>query len=198
MSKEILKRAAALFFILTLLCGIIYTAVITGISQLLFPAQANGSIIEIDGVSYGSSLIGQPFTGEEYLWGRPMSLDCSTFTDTEGKPLLYAGPSNTSPASDAYEALIAERVDYIRVANPAMGDMPIPVELVTESGSGLDPHISPKAAAYQVKRIASARGISEEQVEAIIEQYTDGKFLGVFGERTVNVLEVNLALDGMR
>lgn len=195
--KSILPRAAAIFLIFTVVCGVLYTGVVTGAAQLIFPHQANGSIIEVDGKKYGSELLGQQFTDDGHLWGRIMNIDVSTYTGKDGKPLMYAVPSNLSPASEEYESLVAERVQKLRESNPHMGDTPIPVDLVTCSGSGLDPHISPAAAEYQVPRIASARGISEQQVRDVIRSCTNSRFLGVFGEETVNVLKVNLMLDGI-
>lgn len=195
--KNALPKALCMFVIFTLVCGVLYTGVVTGLAQLIFPHQAGGSIIEIDGVAYGSEHMGQRFTKPEYLWGRPAKYDVTTFTDSEGNALLYGAPSNLSPASDEYEALIGERVAAMRAANPDMGDAPVPVDLVTGSGSGLDPDISPAAAAYQVKRIAKARGMDEDEVSKIIDACTDGRLLGVFGEETVNVLRVNLMLDGI-
>ena len=195
--KNVLPKAAIIFLIFTLLCGVVYTGVVTGIAQLIFPKQANGSIIEVDGKKYGSELLGQQFTDDTYMWGRIMNIDVSTFTDENGKMLMYAGPSNLSPASPEHEALVAARVEKLRAANPDMDETAIPVDLVTCSGSGLDPHISPAAAEYQVARIAKARGISEDEVRSVIEKCSSGKFLDIFGEETVNVLEVNLLLDGI-
>lgn len=195
--KNVLPKAAIIFLIFTLLCGVVYTGIVTGIAQLIFPKQANGSIIEVDGKKYGSELLGQQFTDDSYMWGRIMNIDVSTYTDEDGKMLMYAGPSNLSPASPEYEALVAARVEKLRAANPDMDETAIPVDLVTCSGSGLDPHISPAAAEYQVARIAKARGISEDEVRSVIEKCSSGKFLGIFGEETVNVLEVNLMLDGI-
>ena len=195
--KNILPRAAIIFLIFTLLCGVIYTLVVTGIAQLLFPHQANGSIIEVNGKRYGSELLAQQYTDAGHMWGRIMNLDISTYKDENGKTLMYAAPSNLSPASEEYEALIAERVEKLRAAKPQMDDSSIPVDLVTCSGSGLDPHISPAAAEYQVARIAQSRGIEEQSVRDIIERCTNGRFLGIFGEKTVNVLRVNLMLDGI-
>lgn len=192
-----LPKAAAIFIIFTLLCGAAYTGVVTGLSQLLFSRQANGSIIEVDGVKYGSALMGQQFTDDGRLWGRIMNLDLSTYTDKNGETLLYSVPSNLSPAGEKYREIVARRVERIRAANPRMARTPIPVDLVTASGSGLDPHISPAAAKYQADRIAEARGISKEQVLDIIQSCTDGKFLGIFGQETVNVLEANLMLEGI-
>lgn len=195
--KALLPKAAMLFLIFTVVCGVAYTGVVTGISQLLFPHQANGSIIEVDGKKYGCELLGQQFTDEGHLWGRIMNIDVSTYKDENGKTLLYAAPSNLSPASGEYETLVAERVEKLRAANPEMDETAIPVDLVTCSGSGLDPDISPAAAAYQVARVARARGIPEEEVRGIIQSCTSGRFLGVLGEETVNVLKVNLMLDGV-
>lgn len=195
--KSTAAKALLLFVLFSVICGMIYPLVVTGISQLLFPEQANGSIIEVDGKKYGSALLAQQFTGEEYLWGRVMNVDTSTYVDDNGHALMYAAPSNLSPASEAYEALIAKRVEAIRLAHPEKADQPIPVELVTCSGSGLDPHISPSAAAYQIERISKNRGIESAQVEEIVVKCTDRRFLGVFGEETVNVLKVNLMLDGI-
>lgn len=126
-----------------------------------------------------------------------MNIDVSTYKDENGKTLMYAAPSNLSPASEEYEALVKERVEKLREANPDMDETAIPVDLVTCLGSGLDPHISPAAAKYQVARIAKANDMTEDEVREIIKKCTDGKFLGVFGEETVNVLKVNLMLDGI-
>ena len=196
-AKEILSRAAWLFLIFTLLCGVAYTGIVTGFAQVLFPNQANGSIIEVDGVKYGSELLGQTYTDDAHLWGRIMNLDVTTYQDADGDTLLYSAPSNLSPTSEEYAALIAARVEKIRGANPAVDEKAIPVDLVTCSGSGLDPHISPAAAEYQVARIAAASNKSEAEIREIIAACTTGKFLGIFGEETVNVLETNLMLDGI-
>lgn len=195
--KSLAPKALGFLLILTLLCGVIYPLVVTGLSQLFFSKQANGSMIEVNGKTYGSELLAQQFTGNQYMWGRIIKLDVTTFQDEDGKPLMYAVPSNLSPASEEYKKLVAERVAKIKAANPDKEDTPIPEDLVTCSGSGLDPHISPVAAQYQVDRIANARGISADKVKQIVLQYTNKKLLGVFGEETVNVLQVNLALDGI-
>lgn len=195
--KKILPKAGKMFLLMTILCGVLYTAVVTVAAQAIFPKQANGSIIEIDGVKYGSELLGQYYTKDTHMWGRIMNIDTSTFTDEEGNALLYAAPSNLSPASDEYQALIDERVKMIKEANPDAKKEQIPVDLVTCSGSGLDPHISIAAANYQVPRIAKANGMEEAEVEKMIEQSTTKPFLGVFGQPVVNVLEFNLRLDGI-
>lgn len=195
--KDILLRAAGLFLIFTLLCGVFYTGAVTGFAQVLFPQKANGSMIEIGGVKYGSELLGQYYTDDAHFWGRIMNLDVTTYRDGEGNILMYSAPSNLSPTSAEYAALVAERVEKIQKSNPIMKDTALPVDLVTCSGSGLDPHISPAAAEYQVTRVATASGKSEQEVREIIAKCTDGQFLGIFGEKIVNVLKVNLMLDGI-
>lgn len=179
----------------TVICGVIFTAVITGISQLFFSEKANGSIIEVDGKKYGSELLGQQYTDDSHMWGRIMNMDTSSFTDDAGNPVMYAAPSNLSPASEEFEQLIAERVEAIQEANPEKSREPIPVDLVTCSGSSLDPGISVAAAQYQIERLAANTDYSEEEIRSIIDQCTTHKFLGLFGENYVNVLKVNLMLD---
>lgn len=187
--KNILPKASVIFLIFTVICGIVYTGVVTGIAQIIFPDKANGSIIEVDGKKYGCGLLGQQYTDDGHMWGRIMNIDISTYKDENGKTLMYASPSNLSPASEEYEALVKERVEKLQAANPDMDETTIPVDLVTCSGSGLDPHISTAAAEYQVARIAKANHIAEDEVREIIDECTDGRFLGIFGEETVNVLE---------
>lgn len=193
--KNVLPKAAMMFLIFTVVCGIVYTGVVTGIAQLLFPGKADGSIIEVDGKKYGSALLGQQYQDEGHMWGRIMNVDVSTYQDKDGRTLMYAYPSNLSPASEEFKELVQERIRMLREANPDMNEAAVPVDLVTCSGSGLDPHISPGAAEYQVARIARANDMSKEAVREIIDKCTDGKFLGVFGEEAVNVLKVNLMLD---
>lgn len=195
--KKVLPKAAVIFLIFAVVCGIVYTGIVTGIAQLVFPEKANGSIIEVDGKKYGCELLGQQYTDDGHMWGRIMNIDVSTYRDEDGKLLMYASPSNVSPASEEYEALVADRVEKLRKANPDMDETAIPVDLVTCSGSGLDPNISPAAAEYQVARIAKANHMTEDEVREVIDACTDGRFLGVFGEKTVNVLKVNLMLDGI-
>lgn len=195
--KQTILRAGGMLVFMMVLCGLVYTLLVTGIGQLIFPHQANGSVIEVDGKTYGSELLGQNFTGDEYLWGRVMNVDTGSFTDENGDPAMYAWASNLSPASPEFEALVEARVKALHEADPTMADTPIPVDLVTCSGSGLDPEISPAAAEYQIHRVAEARGIPEDDVRAAIEENTAGRLLGVFGEPRVNVLKVNLTLDGI-
>lgn len=195
--KTALPKAIKMFLIFTILCGLLYTGVVTGLAQLLFPGKANGSIIRVNGKEYGCQLLGQQYTDDAHMWGRIMKLDVSTYKDGEGNALMYAAPSNVSPASKEYGELVEKRVEKLRAANPDMGRTAIPVDLVTCSASGLDPDISPAAAEYQVARIAKANGMKEDQVRSIIAACTKGRFLGIFGEPTVNVLKVNLMLDGI-
>lgn len=195
--KSILPTTILMILMMTVICGIFYPLVITGIAQIFFKHKANGSIIEVNNVKYGSELLAQEFTGDEYLWGRVMLSDVETFTDEEGNPLYYAGPSNLTPASEDYRALIAERVASIEASHSQMSKGKVPVELVTVSGSGLDPHISVNAALYQAERIAQERNMDIEEVEAIIDKYTTPKLFGILGEKVVNVLQVNLKLDGI-
>ncbi len=197
MVKSILPKALTIFLLFSVVCGILYTGAVTGLAQLFFPDRANGSIIEVNGKKYGCELLGQQYSDDAHMWGRIMNIDVSTYKDEDGNLLMYVGPSNLSPASKEYGELVAERVEKLRAANPDMDEAAIPVDLVTCSGSGLDPHISPAAAEYQVARIAKANDMTEDEVRTIIEKCTRGRFLGVFGEETVNVLKVNLMLDGI-
>ena len=194
MFKGVASRALGVFALLTVVCGLGYTLVVTGVAQLAFPYQANGSLIKIDGKVVGSELIGQNFEDEGHMWGRVQNV--SIVEGEDGELMAYGAPSNLSPASEEYRQLIDARVKKIRAANPDADMDAVPVDLVTCSGSGLDPEISPDAAEYQVPRLAKATGKSEGEVREIIAQCTKGRFLGVFGEPTVNVLKVNLMLDG--
>lgn len=194
MFKGIASRALGVFALFTIVCGLGYTLVVTGVAQLAFPYQANGSLITVDGKVVGSELIGQNFDDEAHMWGRIQNV--SIVEGEDGELMAYGAPSNLSPASEEYRQLIDARVKKIRAANPDADMDAVPVDLVTCSGSGLDPEISPDAAEYQVPRLAKATGKSEDEVREIIAQCTKGRFLGVFGEPTVNVLKVNLMLDG--
>ena len=183
MFKGIASRALGVFALFTIVCGLGYTLVVTGVAQLAFPYQANGSLITVDGKVVGSELIGQNFDDEAHMWGRIQNV--SIVEGEDGELMAYGAPSNLS------------RVKKIRAANPDADMDAVPVDLVTCSGSGLDPEISPDAAEYQVPRLAKATGKSEDEVHDIIAACTKGRFLGVFGEPTVNVLKVNLMLDGV-
>lgn len=194
MFKGVASRALGVFALFTVVCGLGYTLVVTGIAQVAFPYQANGSLIKVDGKIVGSELIGQNFEDEDHMWGRIQNV--SVVEDENGELMAYSAPSNLSPASEEYQELVDARVEKIRAANPDADMKSVPVDLVTCSGSGLDPEISPDAAEYQVPRLAKATGKSEDEVRDIIAKCSKGRFLGVFGEPTVNVLKVNLMLDG--
>lgn len=194
MFKGIASRALGVFALFTIVCGLGYTLVVTGVVQLAFPYQANGSLITVDGKVVGSELIGQNFDDEAHMWGRIQNV--SIVEGEDGELMAYGAPSNLSPASEKYRQLVDACVKKIRAANSDADMDAVPVDLVTCSGSGLDPEISPDAAEYQVPRLAKATGKSEDEVREIIAQCTKGRFLGVFGEPTVNVLKVNLMLDG--
>lgn len=194
MFKGIASRALGVFALFTIVCGLGYTLVVTGVAQLAFPYQANGSLITVDDKVVGSELIGQNFDDEAHMWGRIQNV--SIVEGEDGELMAYGAPSNLSPASEEYRQLVDARVKKIRAANPDADMDAVPVDLVTCSGSGLDPEISPDAAEYQVPRLAKATGKSKGEVREIIAQCTKGRFLGVFGEPTVNVLKVNLMLDG--
>jgi len=179
---------------LTIVTGIAYPLVVTGIAQAAFPYQANGSLIVKNGKPLGSRLIGQSFDDPKYFWGR-----LSATTDSNGKALPYNGGSsvgsNLGPTNPALIDEVKGRIDTLKAADPD-NESPIPVDLVTSSGSGLDPEISPAAAHYQVHRVAKARGIPDARVEALVAEHTESRQLGILGEPRVNVLELNLALDG--
>lgn len=194
MFKGIASRALGVFALFTIVCGLGYTLVVTGVAQLVFPYQANGSLITVGGKVVGSELIGQNFDDEAHMWGRIQNV--SIVEGEDGELMAYGAPSNLSPASEEYRQLVDARVKKIRAANPDADMDAVPVDLVTCSGSGLDPEISPDAAEYQVPRLAKATGKSKDEVRDIIARCTRGRFLGVFGEPTVNVLKVNLMLDG--
>jgi len=175
----------------TVITGIIYPLVVTGITQAFFHHQANGSLIEKDGQSVGSELIGQPFSDPKYFWGRlsatapfPYNADSSS-------------GSNYGPTNPALREAVQARIDALKAAD-ADNNQPIPVDLVTYSASGLDPHISIAAANYQVPRVARYRGLSEEQVYALVARFAEGRQFGILGEPRVNVLQLNLALDEVK
>ena len=189
--KEHIRPALTMLLLLTMVTGLIYPLTVTGLAQVFFSGKANGSLIVREGKVIGSSLIGQYFDRPEYFWSRPSAT----------APFPYnaaaSGGSNLGPTNPALIDTVNARVTALRAADPGNGS-PIPVDLVTASGSGLDPHISPAAALYQVKRVARARGIEESVVHDLLAQHTQGRQLGVLGEPRVNVLLLNLALDERR
>jgi K+-transporting ATPase ATPase C chain len=183
-----LKPALLMLALLTVLTGGVYPLLVTGIAQGLFPHQANGSLIEQNGKVVGSELIGQPFSDPKYFWGRPSATG----------PVPYnagaSSGSNLGPLDPALEVAVKARIAALKASDPA-NTAPIPVDLVTASGSGLDPHISPAAARRQALRIARLHGLSETEVMQLIDAHTQGRQFGLLGEPRVNVLALNLALE---
>lgn len=189
-----LRPALVSLGLFTLLTGVLYPFIVTGLAQVLFPGQANGSIIMRNGQAVGSELIGQPFDDPKYFWGRLSATSPAPYTAFNAEKLTGSSGSNYGPLNPALLDAVQSRIKALREADPA-NRAPIPVDLVTASGSGLDPHISPGAAAYQIGRVARARGMSEATVRQVVAQHTAGRTLGLLGEPRVNVLAVNLALD---
>jgi K+-transporting ATPase ATPase C chain len=187
-----IRPALTVFVLLTLLTGVAYPALVTAVGQVLFPYRANGSVLERDGKSVGSELIGQTFDGPSYFWGRPSA----TMKDDKELPYNAAasGGSNLGPTNPALHEAVRDRVKSLREAHPDQTG-PVPVDLVTASASGLDPHISPAAAEFQVKRVAKARGMSVDALRQVVAEHTEGRTFAVLGEARVNVLTLNLALD---
>jgi K+-transporting ATPase ATPase C chain len=176
------------FLLLTVVTGIFYPLLVTGVAQLAFPEKANGSLIRREGGYAGSELIGQPFDDPKYFWGR-----LSATPDFPYNSASSSG-SNLGPSNPALVEAVKARVEALQKADPG-NKSPIPIDLVTSSGSGLDPHISPAAAIYQIPRVARARGLAEDQVRRLVEQFTEPRQWGFLGEPRVNVLKLNLALD---
>jgi potassium-transporting ATPase KdpC subunit len=189
MLLNLLNSAIGLFTLLTVLTGLIYPLAVTGIAQRVFPQQANVSLILEDGRALGSALIGQPFTDPKYFWGRPSAT----------APFPYnaaaSGGSNLGPTNPALLDSVKARIKALQEADPG-NPAPISVDLVTASGSGLDPHISLAAAGYQINRVAKAGKLDPKQVRELVSKYTEGPQFGILGEPRVNVLKLNLALDG--
>jgi K+-transporting ATPase ATPase C chain len=191
-----LRAAVVSLALFTVLTGIAYPLLVTGIAQAAFPSQANGSVIVRDGKPVGSRLIGQSFDSPRYFWGR-----LSATADANGKPLAYnagaSAASNLGPTNPALADEVKGRIDALAAADPG-NVSPVPVDLVTSSGSGLDPDISPAAALYQVGRVARTRNLDVARVRALVAERTQDRSLGILGEPRVNVLELNLALDALR
>jgi K+-transporting ATPase ATPase C chain len=188
--KEQLRPALVALLIFTVLTGVLYPMAVTGIAQTIFPREANGSLIIREDVSTGSELIGQPFSSPRYFWGRPSATS----------PVPYnaaaSSGSNLGPTNPALEQAVAERIKALREADRG-NDLPVPIDLVTASASGLDPHISPAAAKYQVPRVARLRGLPEKDVSRLVAEHTEGRQFDLLGEARVNVLRLNLALDAL-
>ena len=185
-----LKPAFLSLLVFTVLTGVVYPLAVTGIAQLLFPAQANGSLLVRNDAVVGSALIGQPFDDPKYFWSRPSATG----------PMAYNGAvssgSNLGPLNEDLEAAVKGRIDALRAADPG-NSAPVPIDLVTASGSGLDPHISPAAARYQAGRVARVRGVPEATVLGLVAEHTQRRQLGFFGEPVVAVLPLNLTLDAL-
>jgi len=194
MIKEILqqtRRAALVWLLLMVITGLVYPALVTGIAQMAFPFQANGSLVHHQGRVRGSALIGQPFSDPKYFWGRPSATSPYPYNATA------SSGSNLGPTNPELLARVKERVDALRRSQPG-ADRLIPVDLVTASGSGLDPHVSPAAALYQVPRVARARDLPQVTVARLVAQHVENRWFGILGEPHVNVLQLNLALDDLR
>jgi K+-transporting ATPase ATPase C chain len=183
-----LRAAVQIFFLFTVLTGLIYPLAVTGLAQAIFPRQANGSLIRANGRAVGSELIGQPFSGPRYFWSRPSA------TATVPYNAAASGGSNLGPTNPALFERVEREVRRVRAAKG--NGTPVPVDLVTASASGLDPHISPAAAFYQVERVAAARGLAPAAVRRLVEARVEGRTFGMIGEPRVNVLLLNLDLDG--
>jgi K+-transporting ATPase ATPase C chain len=199
MLKEI-RPAIVMIVLLTIVTGLVYPLAMTGIAQALFPRQANGSLIVKDGKVLGSELIGQNFTEDRYFQGRPSATSAPDPNDaTKTVPAPYnaanSSASNAGPTSKALIERIQGDAEKLKKENP---NAAVPVDLVTTSASGLDPHITPAAAYFQVPRVAKARGLPEARVQELVTQNIEGRFLGVLGERRVNVLQLNMALDALK
>jgi K+-transporting ATPase ATPase C chain len=186
--RTLIRPALVLFTMLSVLTGIVYPLAVTGIAKVVFPDQAAGSLIVKDGKPVGSRLIGQNFTDPKYFWGRP------SVTSPQPYNASASGGSNLGPLNPALVDAVKGRIEALKSADPGNA-APIPADLVTASASGLDPHISPAAAEYQVMRVARLRGLSASAVRGLISDNTEGRQLGFLGERRVNVLALNLALD---
>ena len=187
-----LTRTAILFLtVMTLLTGVLYPAVVTGLAQALFPGQARGSLVKVKGDKIVSGLIGQPFKSPAYFWGRPSA------TSPRAYNAASSAGTNLGPSSPLLKETVQKSITALQAADPG-NSLPVPVDLVTASGSGLDPHISPAAAMYQVSRIARTRGLDERQVVALVKRHIHSRQFGILGEPTVQVLLLNMELDSLR
>lgn len=194
MAKQF-RAALTAFVILSLITGVVYPLLMTGIGQIFFPYQANGSLIVQDGEVVGSSLIGQTTNDPAYFWWRPSAVNAMQGSSSE--VLVASGATNYGWTNATLAEQVTQRADSIRAAHNLAVDAPIPADLLFASASGLDPHISPEAAALQIERVADVRGLERAQVEALVAQHTEPPQFGILGEPRVNVLLLNLALDGL-
>ena len=186
-----IRRGLVLLVVLTVITGVFYPLVITGLAQVAFPRQTNGSLVERDGKAVGSSLIGQTFGDPKHFWSRPSA------TSPYPNNASSSSGSNQGPTNPALAEAVTGRIKALRDADPG-NNAPVPADLVTASGSGLDPHISPAAAEYQVNRVAKARNLDPAKLREMVEKYTESRQLGFLGEPRVNVLELNLVLDALK
>lgn len=189
--KTLLRPAVSLFVLLSVVTGIVYPLAVTGIAKAAFPEAAGGSLIVKDGKAIGSRLIGQNFSDPKYFWGRPSATGPMPYNASA------SGGSNQGPLNPALVDAVKSRIEALKAADPD-NKLPIPADLVNASASGLDPHISPEAAAYQLTRVASQRHLAPAEIKALINQHTEGRQWGVFGEPRVNVLQLNISLDSLR
>jgi K+-transporting ATPase ATPase C chain len=189
-----LRAALSLLVLLTVLTGVAYPLVVWGLSQVLFGPRANGGLVELGGAAVGSDLIGQAFSDPAYFWGRPSATVPAPYTPFDSKALTGSSGSNLGPTNPALYDTVKSRIEALRAADPLNG-LPVPIDLVTASASGLDPHVSPAAAEYQVGRVARARGASEADVHALVAASVEPRVFHLLGEPRVNVLHLNLRLD---
>ena len=184
--------------VLLLICGIIYPLVMTGVSQIVFRDKANGSIIEVDGKAVGSELVGQDFEDDRFMKCRPSAVNYNIYTEDEKASGEYeglaSGSTNLAPSSNDLKERVEKDMEEFLKKNPSIKKEDIPADLLTASGSGLDPHISPKSAEVQIPALAKFTGLDDKELQKIVDKNTEGKFLGIFGEKTVNVLKVNLEI----
>lgn len=203
--KDILKNGRQAFLVsvvLMVICGLAYPLMLTGVSAILFPYQADGSLIVVDGKTVGSEIVGQEFTEECYMWSRPSAYNYNVYVEDENGNKTYSdgsefsglssGSNNYAPSNSRLIDRVKSDMERFLEAHPYLSNDEIPTDMLTASGSGLDPHISPESAQIQIQRISQASGISENEIEKIVENNTKGKLFGVFGEETVNVLKVNI------
>lgn len=194
-AKKYIRPAIVLTLLLTFLTGLLYPGLVTGLAQLIFPWQANGSMLTVNGKTIGSELIGQYWTSPEYFHGRPSATLSNDGSKAQPYNAENSGASNLGPTSQQLSETVQQRVAAWQKENPGV---PVPVDLVTSSGSGLDPDISVAAALFQVPMVARARGLSQERIKQLIMSHVQGRFLGIFGEQYVNVLDLNMALDALK